>query len=60
MRLTTALFTIKRKLFKGDMFRGKYRYVKPVTLKDMQLLEEEYKREERIMKLLLNPYLSVV
>lgn len=60
MRLTVALGTIKRELFKGNMFRGKYRYVKPVTLKEMTILEEEYKREERVMKLLLNPYLSMV
>lgn len=60
MRLTAALCTIRRELFKGNMHRGKYRYVKPVTLKEMNFLEEEYKREERVMKLLLNPYLSVV
>lgn len=60
MHLTAALNVIRRKLFKGNMFRGKYRYVKPVKLRDMIMLEEEYKREERVMKLLLNPYLSVV
>lgn len=60
MRLTAALGTIKRELFKGNMFRGKYRYVKPVKQKDMKELEEEYKREERVMKLLLKPYLTLV
>lgn len=60
MHITAALSVIRRKLFKGDMFRGKYRYVKPVKIRDMIMLEEEYKRDDRVMKLLLNPYLSVV
>lgn len=60
MHITAALSVIRRELFRGSMFRGKYRYVKPVKIKDMIMLEEEYKREERVMKLLLNPYLSVV
>lgn len=60
MFITAALGTIKRELFRGNMFRGKYRYVKPVKKKDMIMLEEEFKREERVMKLLMNPYLSKV
>lgn len=60
MHITAVLNVIRRELFKGNMFRGKYRYVRPVKLRDMIMLEEEYKREERVMKLLLNPYLSVV
>lgn len=60
MYITAALSVIRREIFKGSMHRGKYRYVKPVKIGDMIMLEEEYKREERVMKLLLNPYLSVV
>lgn len=51
---------MKRKLYAGHMHRGKYRYVRPVTLKEMNLLREEYARTDRVMKLLVNPYLTKV
>lgn len=60
MFLTSALNAMKRKLYKGDMYRGKYRFVKPVKLKDMNLLKAEYERNDRVMKLLINPYLTQV
>lgn len=60
MFLTVALNAMKRKLFKGDMYRGKYRFVTPVKLKEMNLLQAEYARTERVMKLLMNLYLTQV
>lgn len=60
MQLTALLNVVKRELFKGNMRRGKYRYVKPVKIKEMNLKREEFEREERIMKLLINPYLTRV
>lgn len=60
MFLTIALNAMKRKLYKGDMYRGKYRYVQPVKRKQMDLLRAEYERTDRVMKLLINPYLTQV
>lgn len=60
MHLTQFLSRNIREVFKGNLFRGKYRYVKPVKLKAMKELQQQYEREERVMKLLLNPYLTVV
>lgn len=60
MFLTGVLNAMKRKLFKGHMHQGKNRYVRPVTMKQMNLLREEYARTDRVMKLLINPYLSLV
>lgn len=60
MFITAVQNTIKRALFKGSMHRGKYRYVRPIKIKEMNLLREEYLREERVMKLLINPYLTAV
>lgn len=60
MFITAIQNAIKRELFRGSMHRGKYRYVRPIKLKDMNLLREEYKREERVTQLLLNPYLTKV
>ncbi|XP_055323773.1 uncharacterized protein LOC129578574 [Sitodiplosis mosellana] len=58
MFITAIQNVIKRELFRGSMHRGKYRYVRPIKAKEMQLLREEYLREERVMQLLLNPYLK--
>ncbi|XP_031621234.1 ribosomal protein 63, mitochondrial [Contarinia nasturtii] len=58
MFLTLVQNVMRRQLFKGSMHRGKYRYVRPIKMKDMNLLREEYEREERVMGLLMNPYLS--
>lgn len=44
----------------GHIFRGKYRLVKPVSLKSMKSLIREYELQENNMLLLRNPYLSVV
>lgn len=60
MFITAIQNAIRRELFRGSMHRGKYRYVRPIKLKEMNLLRDEYIREERIMKLLINPYLSQV
>lgn len=60
MFITAIQNAVRRELFKGSMHRGKYRYVRPIKLKDMNLLREEYKREERVTQLLLNPYLTKV
>lgn len=60
MQLTAFLNVVKRELFRGNMRRGKYRYVKPVKSKEMNILRAEFEREERIMKLLINPYLTRV
>lgn len=60
MFITAIQNTVRRQLFKGSMHRGKYRYVRPIKLKEMNLLREEYMREERIGQLLMNPYLTPV
>lgn len=60
MQLTCVLNAMKRQLFPGHMHRGKYRYVKPVKLKAMNLLRAELERTERVMQLLINPYLTKV
>lgn len=60
MFITAIQNAIKRELFRGSMHRGKYRYVRPIKIKEMNLLREEYKREERVTQLLLNPYLTKV
>lgn len=60
MFITAIQNAIRRELFRGSMHRGKYRYVRPIKLKEMNLLREEYKREERVTQLLLNPYLTQV
>lgn len=60
MQLTCVLNAMKRQLFPGHMHRGKYRYVRPVKLKEMNLLRAEFERSERVMKLLINPYLTQV
>lgn len=60
MFITAIQNAIKRQLFKGSMHRGKYRYVRPIKLKEMNLLREQYMREERITQLLVNPYLTPV
>lgn len=43
----------------GHIFRGKKRLVKPVSKKAMDTLVREYDRQEQIMLLLRNPYLSL-
>lgn len=60
MFITAVMNVVRRKLYKGSMHRGKYRYVRPIKLKEMNLLREEYERTERVMALLMNPYLSKV
>lgn len=60
MFITAIQNAIKRQLFKGSMHRGKYRYVRPIKLKEMNLLRDQYIREERITQLLMNPYLTPV
>lgn len=60
MFITAVQNVIRRELFRGSMHRGKYRYVRPIKLKEMNLLREEYMREDRVTKLLLNPYLTKV
>lgn len=60
MFITAIQNAIKRELFRGSMHRGKYRYVRPIKAKEMNLLREEYMREERVTQLLLNPYLTLV
>lgn len=60
MFITAIQNVIRRELFRGSMHRGKYRYVRPIKLKEMNLLREEYLREERVMRLLINPYLTQV
>ncbi|XP_055904190.1 ribosomal protein 63, mitochondrial [Eupeodes corollae] len=42
----------------GHIFRGKRRLVKPVSKKAMETLTREYDRQEAIMLLLRNPYLT--
>lgn len=58
MRLTVVNFFRQR--WPGSMYRGKYRFVPPVKLADINRIKEEYARQERVMVLLRNPYLSVV
>lgn len=60
MFITAIQNTIRRELFKGSMHRGKYRYIRPIKIKEMNLLREEYMREDRVTQLLLNPYLTQV
>lgn len=60
MFITAIQNTIRRELFKGSMHRGKFRYVRPIKIKEMNLLREELWREERVTKLLMNPYLTPV
>lgn len=60
MFITAIQNVIRRELFRGSMHRGKYRYVRPIKMKEMNLLREEYLREDRVTKLLLNPYLKEV
>lgn len=60
MFITAVQNVIRRELFRGSMHRGKYRYVRPVKLKDINIAREEMMRQERVMKLLVNPYLSKV
>lgn len=60
MFITAIQNVIRRELFRGSMHRGKYRYVRPIKIKEMNLLREEYLREDRVTKLLLNPYLKEV
>lgn len=60
MFITAIQNTIRRELFKGSMHRGKYRYIRPIKMKEMNLLREEYMREDRVTQLLLNPYLTQV
>lgn len=60
MFITALQNVIRRELFRGSMHRGKYRFVRPIKLKEMNLLREEYLREDRVTKLLLNPYLTKV
>ena len=58
MRLT--LINLFKKTVPGHIFRGKRRLVKPVSLKAMETLRNEYDRQEKIMLLLRHPYLTVV
>lgn len=58
MRLTTINFF--KQLYPGNMYRGKKRYVKPVKLVDIIRQKKEFDRQEKIMTLLRNPYLSPV
>lgn len=60
MFITAIQNAVRRELFRGSMHRGKYRYVRPIKIKEMNLLREEYKREERVIALLTNPYLTKV
>lgn len=60
MFITAVQNIIRRELFRGSMHRGKYRYVRPIKIKEMKLLQEEYMREDRVTRLLLNPYLTQV
>lgn len=60
MFITAVQNIIRRELFRGSMHRGKYRYVRPIKMKEMNLLRQEYMREERVTQLLMNPYLTPV
>lgn len=44
----------------GHIFRGKRRFVKPVSKRAMETLTREYERQEQIMFLLRHPYLTLV
>lgn len=58
MRLTALLFFQQK--WAGNIYTGKNRYVKKVTLKAMNQLREEYARQEQVMFLLRYPYLTTV
>lgn len=58
MRLTVAC--LFRHTINGNIFAGKYRLVKKVTGSAVKRLKEDFAREDQIMKLLRNPYLTKV
>ncbi|KAI5718189.1 uncharacterized protein LOC103518334 [Diaphorina citri] len=58
MHLTQILLRGARKYPKGNIFRGKYRIVEPVTHLRKAIKIEEFKIEERNMFLLRHPYLT--
>lgn len=58
MQLT--LINFFKKTVPGHIFRGKRRLVKPVSKKAMDTLTREYERQEQVMLLLRNPYLTLV
>lgn len=58
MQLT--LINLFKSTVPGHIFRGKRRFVKPVSKRAMETLTREYERQERIMLLLRHPYLTLV
>lgn len=58
MRLTVINF-FKQK-WPGSMYRGKNRFVPAVKYADIQRAKKEFARQEKIMALLMNPYLTRV
>lgn len=58
MRLTLCLY-FKQK-WPGNIFTGKNRCVRKVTIKAMNELRSEIARQERVMTLLRHPYLTEV
>ncbi|VEN49553.1 unnamed protein product [Callosobruchus maculatus] len=56
MRLFPALF--RKKMPNGNIFTGKHRLVRKVTIEDVQKLKNQLQIEEQNMFLLRHPYLS--
>lgn len=58
MRLIGAL--LRRKMPHGDIYRGKDRIVKPVTLRDITEMKNKFDIEEANMFYMRHPYLTQV
>lgn len=58
MRLFGAL--LRRKMPRGNIYSGKDRLVKPVTLKDVTDMKNKFNIEEENMFYMRHPYLTLV
>lgn len=59
MRLFQALFRYRNNP-NGNIYTGKHRLVKPVTISDLQKLKTQLEMEEQNMFYLRHPYLTPV